>query len=361
MRIPDTIHQPILVCSFIGYKNYYVPIGANSEEALTISMQRNVISLQEVIIRYKDPVTLLNETMSRIPENYLSEPSGVTAYYREKVTKDDRCMIFSEAVVEISKSAYSGNKSADRLRVLKARKISNIVLEDTVVMKIRSGANTTLQLDIIKNPPDFLSPDFMIAYNLSFSNVVMYKDRLVYVISFSQKEGISEPLFRGDLYIDRGSLAIIAADFEYDPVLLRQDPEMFVAKKSSRLKVVPLNASYHVEYAQLNNIYHLSQVQGNLNFKVRKRREWIASRYHVSIEMAVTDVRPGLPPEIRYNEQMKPSTILSDEEFSYDPEFWGDYTTITPEAKLEDALQNIEKSLLEISEQVISIPAPGLN
>ncbi len=349
LRIPDTLSQPILVSSFIGYKNHYTPVSIESDEQVEIRMNRNLISLQEVIIRYQDPAGLLREAISRIRQNYLSEPSGMQAYYRERVNKDDKTMVFSEAVVEIAKASYTRPLVAERSRVLKGRKVTNIDLQDTVVFKIRSGLSTMLELDIIKNPPGFLSENFISFYELHFSDVVSFKDKLVYVITFRQKENIDETLFRGNLYIDRETLAIIAADFEYDPIRLGRESQMFVSKKSRGVKIRPVSAKYYVEYTQSDNAYHLSQVQGNVIFKVRKRRQWIASRYEISLEMAITKTDPGNPPEIRYSEQLKPSTIMSDQQFEYDPEFWGDYTTITPEASLTDALKRIEEAMLEVT------------
>lgn len=351
MRIPDTLANPILVTSFIGYKNQYTPISMDSNEPVEVWLDKNIISLQEVIIRYQDPVELLSESIRQIRKNYLAEPAGMTAYYRERVSRDDKCMTFSEAVVEIAKAPYTSSFMMERSRLLKGRKVTNIELEDTVVFKIRSGLNTLLKLDIINHPPGFLTNDFELAYNLHFSDVVSFKDRLVYVISFQQKENIDATLFRGDLYIDRENLAILAADFEYDPVRLGREAEMFVAKRSRRVKIRPVSAKYHVEYSQSDQGYHLAMVQGNVNFKVRKRREWIASKYNVSLEMAITGMDPGNPPEIKPGDQIKASSIMSEENFDYDPGFWGDYNTIAPEADLTEALRKIEKTILEISEK----------
>jgi hypothetical protein len=271
------------------------------------------------------------------------------AYYREKVRKDDKCMVFSEAVVDVAKGSYLNTMALERSRLLKGRKISNIDLQDTVVLKIQSGLSSMLQLDIIKNPPMFLSERVGELFDLRYANVVSFKDKLVYVISFEQKEGVQDMLFRGDLYIDRESLAILAADFHYDPIQLRNEGSMFVQRKSRNLRIRPLEASYHVEYAQSDGAYHLSQVQGKVRFRIRKRREWIASKYEVSLEMAVTGIDPGNPPRIRIGEQLKPSTVMSEQNFEYDPDFWGEYTTIAPEASLTEALQRIEKSMKEIT------------
>jgi hypothetical protein len=40
-------------------------------------------------------------------------------------------------------------------------------------------------------------------------------------------------------------------------------------------------------------------------------------------------------------EQLDPGVILADESFEYDPAFWGNYNTITPEASLQDVLERL--------------------
>ena len=273
----------------------------------------------------------------------MSETARALGYYRERVQKDEKCLIFSEAVIEIAKSSYASPNSTERTRILKGRKITNVDLSDTIILKIKSGISSMLELDIIKQLPDFLSDDFILRYNYSFADVVSYEDNLVYVIRFSPKEGIDETLFRGKIYLDRGSLAIIAADFEYDPVRIGREQSMFVSKKSKRLNVRPLGANYHVEYKNSSQGYHLSQVHGEVVFKVRKKRQWIASKYTIKLAMAITEIDPGNPPQIKLNEKVKPNVIMSDQQYLYDPEFWGEFNTIAPEVSLQEALKRIQK------------------
>lgn len=350
LRVKDTVDNPILISSYIGYKNQYTPISINSSTPIEIQMYKNLISLQEVIIRYQDPVKLLSESISRLDENYMKEEAGMKAYYRESVLKEDKFMSFSEAIFDIAKSSYNAPLTSDRNRLVKGRKLINTDIQDTIIMKIRSGFISILNLDIAKYRPDFLSEDFFLRYNLQLSDIVSYKDRLVYVISFKQKENIKALLFEGDLYLDMNSLAIVAADFRYDPIRIQNEPDIFIAKKSIRIKVRPVKAEYHVEYRNAGDNYYLSQAQGNASFKIRKRRQWISSKYSINIDLAITDVKPGNPPKIRFNEQLKPSTVITDHPFTYDPEFWGSYNTITPELSLSESLEKIKRSNLEINE-----------
>ena len=123
-----------------------------------------------MIIRYADPVKILSEAIRRIPENYLQDHSGMKAYYRESVNKNDHCMLFSEAVLDVAKGPYSKISSSDHVSIYKARKISDLTNEDTVILKLRSGITTALSLDVVKNQPDFLLDDFQEYYDLDFSD-----------------------------------------------------------------------------------------------------------------------------------------------------------------------------------------------
>lgn len=347
--LPDTVTAPIISVSFIGYKTAYYPVSMKSEAPLEIRLEKQYISIQEVIIRRQDPLKLIDEAVNLIPENYVNEPSGAVAYYRERVKRNEHILVFSEAVIEMARPAYSNSFREDRIRLLRGRKISSVSPRDTVLFRISSGLNSMLTLDIVKNLPDFLAPENTSLYDFTFSDIVTYRDQLVYVIGFRPKEYINETLFRGQLYLDQQTLAIVAADFEYDPSRIGVEADMFVTRRSPKLKIRPVAASYHVDYNVYDGKYYLGQVQGSVDFRVRRKRQWIASRYSISLEMAVTSVRPGDPPDIQFSESLRPKTILSEQEFEFDPDFWGSYNTIVAESSLKEALENIEKSMQEIS------------
>lgn len=348
-KLPTDLDDPILVVTFMGYKNLLYPVNYPMEEELTIRLERETIPLQEVIIRYADPVKILSEAIRRVPENYLQEHSGMTAYYRESVKKNDHCMLFSEAVLDVAKGPYSPMSSRDQVSIHKGRKISDLNNEDTVIIKLRSGIDASLSLDIIKNRPDFLMEDFQEYYDLEFSDVMTYGDRLVYVIGFKQKSHITQVLFQGSIYIDQENLAVLATDFEFNPQLISKDPGIFLISSSPRIRIRPIVARYHVDYRPLNRQLHVSQVRAEVEMKVRKRRRWMGSRYRIAIEMAITDVRPGEKVKIAPSQRVKPRTVLSDEPFQFDPLFWGVYNTIEPEATLQESLKKIETKLQEIN------------
>ncbi len=349
-KLPINLSDPMLVISYMGYKSLVYPVTYPVKKEIEIRLEKELIPLQEVIIRYTDPVQLLHEAIRRIPENYLDDHSTMTAFYRESVKRNDHCMLYSEAVLNVAKAPYASLISSDHVSILKRRKIFDVNAEDTVLIKLRSGIPTSLNLDAIKNRPDFLEDDFTDRYNLDFTDMMSYGDRLVYVISFQQKKEIPDLLFKGTLYLEQESLAVLAADFEFNPDLIQKEPGLFLVSSSPNIRIRPMMAKYHVDYRAVNKKYYVSQVRAVLEMKIRKRRKWISSRYKISIEMAITDLIPNQRLRIDHSDRVSSNIVLADEPFQFDPVFWGIYNTIKPEASLMESIQKLVHSKQEIFE-----------
>jgi hypothetical protein len=349
-KIPMNLSDPMLVISYMGYKKRVMPVSYPIQNTLEVALEKETIPLQEVIIRFADPVKLLNEAIHRIPRNYLDTYSTMTAFYRESVMRNDHYMMYTEAVLDVAKAPYTSGTAIDQVRIRKRRKITDLTIEDTVLVKLRSGITTSLNLDVIKNQPDFLSEDFLARYDLEFTDMMAYGDHLVYVISFKQKVMIPELLFQGQLFLDHESLALLAADFQFNPDLIHKEPGLFLVSRSPNIRIRPVMAKYHVDYRPVNEKFYVSQVRGEVELKVRKRRKWISSRYLISIEMAITDLIPDQRLRINPADRVSRNIVLADEPFQFDPEFWGIHNSIEPEASLMESIEKLEHSNLEIFE-----------
>jgi hypothetical protein len=339
--IPPEIEEPILIVSNIGYKNYYLHVNPEKSDEVEVQMEKDIISLQEVMIRYQNPVEIIRRMKDSISANYLDIPSTMSGYFREYVLKNKEYVTFSEAIINISKSPYTLSLKNDKSRLVRGRKIQNISREDSILLKIKSGVNTSLQLDIINHRPDFLLMDYEPYYHYEFRNIVSYRNRQVYLIAFSPKEGYEYALYSGELYINKNDFALVAAEFYVASSDLKKNPGRFLVRKSPDIRVKPQKARYRVEYRKKDEKYHLSMVQAEVGFRLRKKREWFGSLFSIGIEMAITDIQPGIYEKIPRRERLHPGTILSDQEFSYDPDFWGNYDIIQPEASLQEALERM--------------------
>ena len=110
-------------------------------------------------------------------------------------------------------------------------RIVNSQERDTLIAKISAGIDACLQLDIVKNLPDFLLPDDKgNVYSYASCDMTVIDNRLVNVISFRQNKGIKEPLYCGELYIDAENNALVQARLEINPAYVRQATDMFILK-----------------------------------------------------------------------------------------------------------------------------------
>ena len=184
----------------------------------------------------------------------------------------------------------------------------------------------------------------------SFDNSTEVNNRTVYVVNFTQLPNIVTPLYRGKLYIDAETFALVSANYNLNVENKDEAVKLFVRKKPRLVKVEPEEASYRVDYKSTSDgkwYYSYSNVQ--LAFRVKWRKKLFGSIYTLNIEMAITDWTKNITKTVNRNNRLRPSIILSDEASGFsDPEFWGEYNIIEPEKSIESAIRKISRQLNKI-------------
>jgi hypothetical protein len=104
LKIPASFSGSSLVVSHMGHMSQRIPIQLLKEQQVDIYLERRVISIQEVIIRYIDPLVLIEKAMEKRKENNNLEPVYTTSFYREGVEKNNKYISYSEAVFKVYKS-----------------------------------------------------------------------------------------------------------------------------------------------------------------------------------------------------------------------------------------------------------------
>ena len=155
--IPDSLKDATLCFSHIGYQPQQLTANWLTGQYITLALEPQTIPIQEVIIRMVNPVRLLKEVEIRRKENYMQQDVHLTSFYREGVYYNQEFVNLTEAIMKIHKSGYD-TQTADQVKLLKMRKITNTEVKDTLIAKMKSGINASLMLDLIKHMPDFLQP-----------------------------------------------------------------------------------------------------------------------------------------------------------------------------------------------------------
>jgi hypothetical protein len=347
IKVPTKFSGSSLVVSHIGFMSQRIPIQLLEQQQVDLFLERRIISIQEVIIRYTDPMSIITKSMEQRKLNYNKEPVYTTTFYREGVQKNDHMVSYSEAVFRVYKSPYDLDEQYDQVKLLKSRKIQNVNQKDTVSLKLKAGILSGLQLDIVKTVPSFLDLAES-QYTYTYSDMVSYNDQDVYAITFTQNKGIDEALFKGTLYIDKESYAILGADFEINPDYLDKAAENMVLKKSHKLVVKLEKISYSVSYSLYNGRYYLNHARGDLRIRTRFRNHLWSDRFNTFLEIATCHIDTLNVVRFGRQEVLKPDVVFSDTPFVYDDTFWGNYNIIAPEEKLNEALSRIISKIEKI-------------
>ncbi len=349
LKVPADKTGMNILASYIGYKNRVIPINKLDKKRNRIELEVHAVSLAEINVFPKDAELLIRAVINRRKENYRQSASLMTAFYRETIKKRRSYASLSEAVMKIYKQPYRSINS-DQVKLLKARKSADYNKLDTLVLKLMGGPFNTLVLDIMKNPNMILSYESLDHYNFNLENITKIDNRLIYVLSFKQKEWIQEPLFYGKLYIDSESLAITRASFNTNTEFKEQVSRMFIKKKPAGAKVYITNASYMVNYREKDGEWYYGYSRGELTFKINWAKKLFNTIYTAQFELAVTDWEKAEPKSpFKPKERMRMNVIMRDEAEGFsDKDFWGAYNVIEPEKPIENAIKKIRKNLDKI-------------
>ena len=350
LRLPDSLKQSRIGVSHVGYVGQEMDIPLLGAQHAVWSLEPRVIPIQEVVIRAVNPVRLLREMLEAKKVNYAPAPVYLTTFYREGVQYKQKFRSLTEAVFKIYKPSPLQVYSQDHVKLLKMSNITNGRERDTLIAKMSAGIDACLQLDIIKNLPDFLLPDDEgNVYTYASCDMTVIDNRMVNVISFRQNRGIKEPLYCGELYIDAENNALVQACFEINPAFVKRATDMFVERKARKLNITVQKVVYTISYKQWNGVYYMNHIRGDLYFKVKQKRQWFSSSaLHTWFEMVTCKVDTDNVTRFQRKERIPTRTIFSDMHFKYDADFWGDFNVIPWEEELNTVIEKLSSKIERI-------------
>ena len=341
LKINPRYLKDSLGISCMGYERLVMPVTGFFTNQQIFYLNPDIIPIQEVIIRKTNPLSLLRTAIENIPENYPIHPMLLTSFYREIITKNSEVMAVSEAILQTFKTSYTLPVSGDQIKIIKGRKTRDNSGSDTLILKLKAGLNTTLLLDIVKNLPDFLAEENFPTYSYKMTDLIVNDQNELYVIQFSPKDGYSESIYKGRIYLDIKTLAITAVEFEVDPVKIEDASNRFVLKKPRYVKVKPQKAQYRVTFRKIEDLYYLNLIRCETAFRVRHKNQLFGSVYTTILEMAVTQMETKEVERFRIREATRSQEIFMEQITDYKDSFWGEYNFIKPEEPLEQEIQKL--------------------
>ena len=347
LKIPKSLLEGTISIMHLGFEKKEIKI-ASIKNYEKIALSPAIIILDEVSITTinMDARALVLETLKKKSDLYTDKNTLMTAFYRETIKKKRKNASLSEAVVKIHKQPYYNYRN-DNIELIKARKNTDYTKLDTLALKLQGGPFSNLYTDMIKYPEYIFTEDDLPHYKFSFDNSTKINDRVIYVVSFKQREKYNKPLYYGKLYIDAKTKALTSAVYSLDVSNRALSSQMYVRKKPKKVEVYPTEANYRVNYRTKNGKWHYAYSNIALTFKVNWKGKLFNSKYTLNSEMAVTnwEIKDQKLAKIR-SQLIRPTTILSERASGFsDPRFWGEYNIIEPEKSIQSAIKKIKKQL----------------
>ena len=349
LKFPSGSKNDSIIVSYLGYRNLLVPISElMGKRNSKILLHPTTIDIRSITVRPNDALAIFNSAFSpkSIRRNYSCEPVGMSGFYRETIKKGNKYLSFNEAVVDILKQSYIGY-ATDNISIYKGRGNTNRTVSDTLFLQLQGGPISTLQLDIVKDP--FIAVDLFSApqfYDFKMGPMFFMDNLNIYTIDFDQVADMSDILFRGRIYIESQTLAIMRIEFEMNVQGRKDAWRIFVRKKQDDVQIGVDWAKYQINYKQHGDKWHADYARIDLRFTAKYKGKLLKNKYDITTELAITDLDNKSALNIESDQRFKMKDILQNKVNDFrDDNFWENYNIIEPDQKIENIINRIIRQL----------------
>jgi hypothetical protein len=184
LKIPESVQAKDIEASHVGYLNSRIPLKEENPTERIVWLTPYANLLSEILVRARDPRSIVEEALRKIPANYSPQSNMLTGFYRELAQKGRRYINISEAVIDIYKTPYNETVEHDRVQIYRGRRLLSQKQSDTLAVKLLGGPNMAIYMDIVKNPDCLLAQEDLLFYEFRMEDPTSIDDRSQYVISF---------------------------------------------------------------------------------------------------------------------------------------------------------------------------------
>ncbi len=352
--IPLGLISDTLVINSMGFMPVEVPLEQGVSESIKVKLTPAYFPMKDIIIRPEDPDKLVMQSFRAIKENYNNKTSLLTAFFRESSRQNEEYISLTEAVIEINKSSYIKSTN-DLIRIVKGRNGTNINQSELVNLVVEGGLYNGLRLDVVKYGSYFYGEKALEDCEFHMLKSVFYNERQTYVIGFDMKENEGYAGFRGKMYVDARTMALVRAEFELSPSGIQYARSLLIKKSPKNYKTRPLYAKYEVEYRHYKGLWNLHYARSELGIKVKKQRgrknKGFTCNFTSTSEFVVTEQVFNAKSNIRYKQASKPNDVLVKQVQHTQGTYWTEDNIIVPEEPLQNTIKRLQEQGVLLKEQ----------
>ena len=218
---------PIQV-SHIGYQSQTIPL--QSFKNGSILLIPNSQKLQEVIVR-SSARELVKKAIEAIPQNYQSKNFILSGNFIQTVRRSKHDTVFRIDYRANTLMSYQKDKSKNtEVELVNYKKTNSKSIDSANYIHWKKDGKIIQHLDFVHKHHDFLDPNKLHKYNYFLKDIKEINGRSTYHIKFELKSKPQQ--YRGNVFLDEESLAIITFDFVNSDPKQSEDVENIKEEKS---------------------------------------------------------------------------------------------------------------------------------
>lgn len=345
LLVSDEALEDTLVISYLGYETLYKLVKTIKSEGEDFLLEKQSIELQEVVVKPKNPLDLIEQAIERIPENFAG-PHIKRGFYRLVSTRDSSFLHLSEAVFDIYLPGYGAKKGRDLFRLIKKRAVKDVLASHDIDLGMKP--HLIYEYDIVSDVKDskLLSKRALKNYEFEWKGLQPINGQTAHKIYFNQKEGLKKSLYEGYIYLEETSLAIIHINFSMSSRGAQYAQFGSAALRAllslSGLKITVEKEDFQVFYQKYGDKWYLSHCINDVVLDFSNQKEHynykadIRTAYLVS-EIDTTEVEPFVG-----TERLAYDAFIEKLPYTYETNSWDDYTIILSDYSFDEIEADIQ-------------------
>lgn len=359
LSIPEYLNDSILVCSYMGYKNFEVKIKGIGQK-VQIGMEIDTFTLDEVEVRPWQPWDYIYNAMQKIPKNYTQNPYMTNEYYSEYISENGVFLKFTEAIIETYNPPYLQDKKSQS-KVLKSRRGNKLgtlqfmreklekkfekekrktekkgevweekeSIDETIISASFGGPEEILSADPLRDSASYLDIKNRKKYKYSIEGYSKYFGEQVIIIGFETKGKYEHQRQDGNVFISLESDAILAIEYTSEIVIpAAVKPIIYV------MGYGVTNPELHVmvHYKPIDGLWYLNDIAIEGGVELTKKKMFSKndkSVFNMEMGLVNTEFEMNNVHEIPEEERIDVDKPL-EEQTEPDSDFWKNYKVVRP-------------------------------
>ncbi|MGD1961098.1 MAG: serine hydrolase [Fulvivirga sp.] len=344
LLLPEKYNNDSLYFSFVGYYPLKMKVTDLSTNAI-IYLEEDKRILDEVVFQDLTTLQILEKAVANVPKNHRQEAHITKGFYRMTAKRENAIAQLSEAVFDIYTEKNGEPKPQFKLEKMRRLKDEKV----TEGLDFGLTPRAVINVDIINIIDDLnlFNKKGLKIHDFIFEETTIYNGRSTYVISFDRKDEEKKRVGRnGKVYIDSETFAFVYIEYGFSPKGVHH-----VKYGSKAFRALMAIFDIHVDktrddvkifYKRIGDSYYLNTVESDEQLTLRSdgRHYDFKLDFHidyVATNTIIDEVKPFTNEDIIGQQK-----LIEAQESQFDPDFWSDYTILTPELDFNEVAKTVE-------------------